>query len=197
MCSRMTLKSKDLGAVAAELEAELDERDRAGWEAREHVSPTDTHPILVDRGRRKLVPTGWGFLVEGRSPLINARAETLAERFRGPLARGRCIVPADGFFEWTGPERRRRPVWFHSPTGGLLLLAGLWELGKDGQPLFVVITTEPNALVRPVHDRMPVLLDAARAREWLASPKPELLRPAPEEMLIATAQEEPQLDLFK
>jgi putative SOS response-associated peptidase YedK len=196
MCSRMTLKAKNLGAVADELEAELDERDHAAWQVRDHVAPTDTHPIFTGDGRRKLIPASWGFVADGRPLLINARAETLAERFRGVLARGRCVVPADGFCEWTGPERKRRAVWFHSPSGGLLLLAGLWELGRDGRPVFVVITTEPNAVVRPVHDRMPVLLDRARAQQWLASPSRELLVPAPDETLVATAEAQPQLDLF-
>src|SRR5206468_916363 len=112
-------------------------------------------------------------------PVINARAETLAERamFRGAV---RCVVPADGFFEWRGAQ----PYWFHAPDQRLLLLAGLWEQGPAG-PRFVVITTAANALVAATHDRMPALLSPACVAEWLARPASELLVPAPMEALAA------------
>src|SRR5205814_2243845 len=91
----------------------------------------------------------------------------------------------DGFYEWTGPKSDRRPLWFHRPDGGLLYLAGLWEPGQGDEPRFLLLTTEPNALVARFHDRMPVLLGREQAAAWLASPAGELLVPAPESLLEA------------
>ena len=105
---------------------------------------------------------------------INARAETVDTRpaFRNAWRRSRrCIVPADGFYEWTGPKDARKPLWFHRPNGELLLFAGLYESWQPSpetwQLTFTIITTEANDLVRPIHDRMPVILNADDVEEWL------------------------------
>jgi putative SOS response-associated peptidase YedK len=146
------------------------------------VAPTDVHLILrMAGGRRRLEPARWGFPPSqaGRPPLFNARSDTapIKDAFRAAWAGGRCVVPTDGFFEWRG----RTPLWFHRRDGKLLLLAGLWDAG-----CFTVLTTEPNALVRQVHDRMPAVLSAEEAAAWLAAPSQELLHPAPEGVLVAT-----------
>src|SRR6266508_2303456 len=96
----------------------------------------------------------------GRMSLINARAESLGERRRFADAR-RCVVPADGYFEWHDAQ----PYWWHAPDDSPLLMAGLWEPGPDG-PRFVVVTTAANQ-VAPGHDRMPALLTPACVAEWL------------------------------
>jgi putative SOS response-associated peptidase YedK len=105
--------------------------------------------------------------------LINARAETVADKpsFRAALRRRRCIVPADGFYEWAGTGRARRPHLFRRRGGAILAIAGLWEswLGPEGDEIesCTVITTEANATMRRFHHRMPVLLAARDYACWL------------------------------
>jgi putative SOS response-associated peptidase YedK len=127
---------------------------------------------------------------------INARAETVQKlpSFREAFAQRRCVVPADGFFEWTGPKTSRQPIWFHRPDRGLLLFAGLYESWRpsptEKERTFTIITTEANSTVAPVHNRMPVILPAEAVDEWLyprASPTALLaqLRPAADDLLAA------------
>jgi putative SOS response-associated peptidase YedK len=103
--------------------------------------------------------------------------------------------PADGFYEWTGPQDARKPLWFHRPNGELLFMAGLYESWQPSaemwQRTFTIITTEANGLLAPVHDRMPVILTAEDAEEWLfqgnePSSVQRLLAPAANEYLVAT-----------
>jgi putative SOS response-associated peptidase YedK len=131
-------------------------------------------------GGRRLTPARFGFEAPGRPPVINARAETAARlaTFRDPFREGRCLVPADGFYEWTGPAGARRPLWFRPAGGGLLLLAGLCR-EEAGGLAFVILTTPASPDVAAVHDRMPAVLAADDAEAWLDRPDPALLRPAP------------------
>ncbi len=182
MCGRFTLTVADVAELARELSAELDRLRAGDYRPRYNVAPTDGHWVVrrVDGGRR-LSPARFGFTVPGRAPLINARAET-AERlatFRRPFREGRCLVPADGFYEWTGPAGARRPLWFHPSGGGLLLLAGLWREEK-GELAFVILTTPAGPDVARIHDRMPAVLSADAAEAWLERPDAALLAPAPE-----------------
>jgi putative SOS response-associated peptidase YedK len=191
MCGRFSLSKRELVEITSFLDAVIDDEDAALYKPRYNVAPSDTCLIVQpDRGRRKLVRAAWGLPggPTGDKLVINARAETVAEKpmFRDALARRRCVVPADGFFEWTGSKGRRRPIWYHAPNGQLVLFAGLWEPRADGTPAFTIVTTEANPLVAPVHDRMPVVLQRSDLDAWLNSPREDLLRPAPESALIAT-----------
>ena len=163
-------------------------------------------PVAIVRreedGMRHLRLALWGFVPHWakdpralRRP-INARAETLLERpfFRGAARHRRCILPADGFHEWTGERGCRRAVLFRERTGAPLFMAGLWDrwLGADGSEIetAVVITVEANADVSAVHGRMPALLEPGELDAWLdpAAPAREamrLLRPAPSGLLEA------------
>jgi len=126
---------------------------------------------------------------------INARAETLRERplFRGAIARSRCIIPADGFYEWQRiPGRKtKQPVYIRRDDRALVGFAGLYSVGTDGRASCAIITTEPNALVARIHDRMPAILDPAAESLWLdpALTDPvavlECLRPCPADLLVA------------
>ena len=95
------------------------------------------------------------------SQCINAKAETLEQRptFSEAFQRRRCVIPADGFYEWTGPKGKRQPLWIHPHAGGLLLFAGLyesWYPEKDRPELtFTIVTCAANALIAAIHDRMP------------------------------------------
>jgi putative SOS response-associated peptidase YedK len=93
-------------------------------------------------------------------------------------------VPADAFYEWQGGRAERRPLWFHDPTGELLVFAGL-AFERAGSLAFVILATAANDFMRPVHDRMPVLLSAERAEAWRARPDAGLLAPAPSSRLVA------------
>jgi putative SOS response-associated peptidase YedK len=129
--------------------------------------------------------------------MINARAETLTElpSFKPLVDRRRCIIPADGFYEWRKQGRRKVPMWVHLRNLQPFGLAGLWDVWRkpDGKRVesFTIITTEPNELVRPVHNRMPVILQPEDEEQWLdASRTPftkakSLLQPYPEDMMDA------------
>jgi putative SOS response-associated peptidase YedK len=175
----MTLTVPDLNEVAEELEARLDPQDAALYRPRFNAAPTDQHwMVRLASGARLLLPARWGF-AGSTGLLINARAESAdaLPAFREAFRSGRVVVPADGFFEWTGPSDDRRPIWFRPRAGGLLYLAGLEELGPDGKPRFVVLTTEAAGPVAEIHDRMPALLRREEIGTWLARPDPGLLVP--------------------
>jgi putative SOS response-associated peptidase YedK len=196
----MTLTLGDLDALADELAAVLEVEARAQHRPRYNLAPSQPHLLLrlgeadAQGRRRRLGPALWGFPQKGPRPkfLVNARAETAASRpsFRDAFGKRRCVIPADGFYEWRAGPDGKRPIWFHRPDGGLLALAGLYEElpGAGGVPerRFVVLTTTPNALVAKVHDRMPALLAPDDIEAWLRAPAPRLLRPAPEDLLVAT-----------
>jgi putative SOS response-associated peptidase YedK len=192
MCGRFSLSKRELVEITDFLDAEISGEDAARHRPRYNVAPTDecliAVPGRVPDGKRSLMRAVWGFSGLEDKPVINARAETVTERrmFQDAFARRRCLVPADGFFEWTGAKGRRRPIWFHAADGRLLLFAGLWETRLDARPAFTIVTTEANATVAPVHDRMPVVLDRDQAKAWLAQPRLDLLRPAPVDLLAAT-----------
>ncbi len=191
MCGRMTLTTKGYAQLAGLLGLEPEPADEPFYRPRYNVAPTDDHWMVWKVGdpggvKTRLRRAKWGIKPGGRELLINIRAETAAKRFKKAYEARRCLVPADGFLEWTGPKNARRPVWFHAPPGELLLFAGLYEDAGEPLPRFTVLTTAPNALVAKVHDRMPVVLSRERALAWLEAPSPELLAPVAESALVAT-----------
>lgn len=133
-----------------------------------NIAPTQTAGVVVhDGGTRRLAAMRWGF---GDRAVINARAETVHEKpmFRGPYSTQRCLVPADGFYEWKKIPRQRlkQPVFFRLESGAPFAFAGLWDRWA-GKEAFTILTTAPNAVVEPVHDRMPVMLKAEDFELWL------------------------------
>jgi putative SOS response-associated peptidase YedK len=109
--------------------------------------------------------------------MINARSETLLERpsFKQLVATRRCLVPADGFYEWRREGNRKVPMWITLKSREPFAFPGLWDCWIDrdsGTQLytFTIITTRANALVRRIHERMPVIYDAAMGRQWLDGP---------------------------
>jgi putative SOS response-associated peptidase YedK len=129
--------------------------------------------------------------------MINARSETVATSgaFRSAFRRRRCLVVSDGFYEWQRQEKRKQPFYIHMRDDSPFAFAGLWEVweGKDGTVLetCTVLTTEPNELMRPIHNRMPVILDRESYDLWLdpemrePDPLKALLRPYPEDKMAA------------
>ncbi len=167
---------------------------------RYNAAPTQMLPVVrrTEQGdgrepaimRWGLVPT-WSGDDRMKSVIANARSETIAYKpaFRDAFHRRRCIVPADGFFEWKGTARGRMP-WLFEPSDGIpFCFAGLWEYwsGPDAEPFesFTILTTTPNAVVGEFHDRMPVILRTEAQGVWMSGDSSEsaltsLLVPSPE-----------------
>jgi putative SOS response-associated peptidase YedK len=196
MCARVTLTIDDVDEIAGILDAELSPEDARLYKRRYNVAPSDRHWIVeYGADKRVLVPAKWGYVPSSssgraRKPLINVRGEQVGSGhgFRDAFASRRCAVVTDGFFEWNA---RREPFWYHRADGGLVLLAGLFQGAAETEPdpRFTVLTTRPNKLIAAVHDRMPVIVPAERLDDWLTAPPTEaagLIRPAPEDALIAT-----------
>ncbi|MCF7837827.1 MAG: SOS response-associated peptidase [Candidatus Marinimicrobia bacterium] len=122
---------------------------------------------------------GWPAQRPGARPVINARAETITRisTFREALPDRRAVLPADGFYEW----RDRQAYYFQLPEGEPFGLAALWTDGSTGPgpPRCLVLTTAPNPIVAPIHDRMPVVLDRAGCARWLAPRPPHINEPFP------------------
>lgn len=172
---------------------------------RYNIAPMQKHLILqMDNETRELLPARWGLVNswakdnKNAAKQINARAETVAARpaYRAAFKHRRCIIPADGFYEWSGDKKARMPFRFHRPDGKLLLFAGLterWER-EPGQweQTFTIITTTANKLMSSLHDRMPVILDDRDADLWMFKTTPaeqltKLLVPAAEDVLMMDA----------
>jgi putative SOS response-associated peptidase YedK len=198
MCGRFTLTDPDPRRLRTRFDlddaVELDERPRF------NIAPTDRVLAIrqADDGRREPGRLRWGLMpeprAEGHRSLINARAETIDRQpaFRDSFMRRRCLVPADGFYEWRATESGKRPVWISRPDGELFAFAGIWSevRGRSGEAIHscAIVTCEPNELVRPIHDRMPVIFAPEAESPWLstvAEPREllDLLCPAPHESL--------------
>jgi putative SOS response-associated peptidase YedK len=201
MCGRYTLTNPD--PVRLRGRFDILESIEVKDEPRFNIAPTD--PVLAvrrfddvrDLGRLRwgLVPGVWAEK-KGQRPLINARVETLATQsaFADSFRERRCLIPADGFYEWLSDERGKRPLWFSRPDGDLFAFAGIWaELRRRGSDEVLhscaIVTCPPNGLMRPIHDRMPVILDPAAEGDWLNPDRApdgllELLVPAPDDALV-------------
>lgn len=132
------------------------------------VNPSQKASVITAgmASQLQLAEMWWGFpQYKGKGLLINARAETVVERkmFRDSVLHRRCIVPARGFYEW---DKEKNKVSFTSVTGGLLYMAGFYNRFQD-QERFVIITTEANDTVCPIHDRMPLILDGKELESWV------------------------------
>ncbi len=166
-----------------------------------NMAPTQAAPVIrrnPETGERHLDALRWGLIPfftsdpkGGRKP-INARAETVASSgvFRGALARRRCLVPADAFYEWRTMPNGKQPYAIARTDGAPLAFAGLWESwrGPDQEVVrtFAIITTAANATMRELHHRMPVVLEAADWPAWLGEGQGDptaLLLPAGESVL--------------
>jgi len=186
MCARYTLRQAP-SDVARRFQAQPALFELS---ARYNIAPTQPVLVVHEQGARMVEPMRWGLVPSwSRDPeigarLVNARAETIAEKpsFRTALKRRRCLIPADGFYEWTGSGKERNPMFIHRRDDALFAFAGLWEEWEspDGSPLHTctIITTTPNRLIAPIHDRMPVILPREHENTWLDSRQfvPNLLR---------------------
>ena len=210
MCGRFTLTDADGARLrfdirGADLPPPTERADGTSDAARYNIAPTQDVLTIrrEDGGERRAEMMRWGLVPSwADSPkvgarMINARAETLAERpsFRAAFRRRRCLIPADGFYEWRREGRGRVPIRFTLKSGEPFAFAGLWERwerGGDEPPLLscAIVTTSPNALIAPIHDRMPAMLAPDAERVWLdpdtdAAALSGLLTPYPSDLMEA------------
>ena len=175
-----------------------------------NAAPQSVQPVVRlnrDSGKREFALLRWGlvpFWAKDAKPAyttINARAEEAAQRpaFREALKQRRCLVPADAFYEWQRPDptldaKTKHPFAIAMQSGEPYALAGLWERWrpKEGEPLetFTILTTDPNELMEPIHNRMPVILEPRDYDRWLdpgdpSHPPVDLLRPFPAEKMLS------------
>ena len=191
----------------------VDEVHAGPCEPRYNVAPTQDVPIVrnspfvgdgqAGRAVRELVLARWGLVpfwardISIGNRMINARAETVAETpaFRAAFRKRRCLVPADGFYEWKKSEGARQPWFIRARSGEALAFAGLWELwdAQGAEPPLqtcTIITTRANAFVAPLHARMPAVLQPDAREAWLDADTPAsellgLLQPRDDDSLEA------------
>ncbi len=200
MCGRffIALKYDDLKDAFPEFEPPRE------WQPRYNIAPTQPVPVVVNDGQPGISFFQWGLVPSwAKDPtignrMINARGETLAEKpsFRAAYRRRRCLILADGFYEWRAEpgQRTKTPLAIRLRSGAAFAFAGLWEVWRpDDTPLLscTIITTVPNSLIAPIHDRMPVILPRNAYATWLdpAERTPQdlqhLLSPYPAEEMVA------------
>jgi putative SOS response-associated peptidase YedK len=182
MCGRytVTLKSSKGNSKAAKL------IEKHLKEAHYNAAPSQALPVVTEQQPDKLQFFSWGLQpfwakeAKAVKRAINARAETLAEKpsFRKLLQSKRCLVPADGFFEWQATGHGKVPYRITLKNEELFTFAGLWDEWADkstGEVLhtFTIITTEANGVVKPIHDRMPVILTPEAEELWLDENEPQ------------------------
>ncbi|MFO1088360.1 MAG: SOS response-associated peptidase [Hyphomicrobiales bacterium] len=175
----------------------------AQFPPRPYVAPGQPIGIVrIEHGEPSFALVRWGLIpgwtkeLKPGKPLINARAETVLEKasFRNAMRRRRCLVPADGFYEWRGEPGRKQAFHIHRPDHALFAFAGLWEswMSADGSEIdsACIVTTAANATVAAVHDRMPVVIPPERYADWLCSDEvsaedaAKLLVPAAEDFFV-------------
>lgn len=198
MCGRYTLTAD---AESIQLAFNLDDVD-GSTEPRFNIAPTQQVAVITDREPKTLSTMRWGLVPSwAKDPkignrMINARSETAAEKpsFRTAFKRRRCLIPADGYYEWTKKGTKKFPMYIQHADRALFAFAGLWESWKkpDGGWLqtCAILTTEANEKLRSIHHRMTVILEPSDYELWLsprelvpaewqplmAGPKPEQLK---------------------
>jgi putative SOS response-associated peptidase YedK len=180
VCGRYRLTRFDLlrlGLRAPPLPGFEEFTERPRW----NVAPSQRMPIvrMSEDGSRELAIARWGLVPSWAKEMpkvqpINARAESAATSgmFRQAMARRRCLVPADGFYEWQGAKPPKQPFFIHKSDDGLFCFAGLWERWRppgasEVMDTYTILTTTPNQLMSGIYNRMPVILQDADYDSWL------------------------------
>jgi putative SOS response-associated peptidase YedK len=194
MCGRFALTMSP-----EELQALMGYLDEVDFPPRYNIAPTQPVAIMqLERGERRFALVRWGLVPawvkepQNLSLLFNARSESALKKasFRSALRYRRCLVPASGFYEWRrGPGREKQPFWIRPRQGGLVAFAGIWETwsDRDGGEIDTacIMTTDANAEIAPIHERMPVVIEPADFDRWLdvrqyrPEDVPDLMRPPP------------------
>ena len=180
MCGRFTLTADSLAMVTAA--QQLAETLFAGvpHRPRYNIAPTQEHPIVRAGGEDQVAETArWGLVnswatdAKRAGRQINARSETVAtsRAYARSFKRRRCVVPADGWYEWSGPKDARQPHWIHHADREPFFFAGLYEIWhptpEQAQTTFTILTTDANDTLAAIHQRMPVVMPVDRLDDWL------------------------------
>lgn len=189
MCGRYTLYEID--EVGARFEVEVPDDLKPNYNA----APTQVMPVITKDGlqimRWGLIPA-WAKDEKIGYKMINARAETIFEKpmWKGIVKKNRCLIPANGFYEWKKVSDGKQPYYIHLPDEKLFAFAGIWEAWKhDGVEwhTYSIITTSPNGEMENIHDRMPVILEEEEEQDWLfaddQSTYEKFLNPLPDNSL--------------
>lgn len=188
MCGRYTI-AKDQEALSGYFGAEFSETHQLIYNA----SPGQCLPVILDVEPGIIQPALWGILAASRGRprrmLFNARSETVDRlpAFREAFRQRRCLVLADGFYEWQTTEWGKQPYRIVLSTDEPFAFAGIWQ-ERQGEPEYVILTREATSVMKPIHHRMPVILDREELAPWLDRDRPvrdvlELLTPYPESPL--------------
>jgi putative SOS response-associated peptidase YedK len=200
MCGRYRL-SRRKQLVEEYFDTESDEPE---WTPRYNIAPSQPVPVIRQNPkepRRELSLMRWGLIpswakdASVAARMINARSETAGTKpaFRDPLTNRRCLIPADGFYEWQRTGKVKQPYCFEVNDGELFAFAGIWDRWTDPNrnavETFSILTTSPNAVTSAVHDRMPVILDRDSYDMWLdpgmrdVTTASELLKPCDAQLM--------------
>lgn len=201
MCGRFTITMDP-----ADMQQAFNLGELAGeWKPRYNVAPTQMVPVVKEPTKRDVEMMHWGlipFWARDKSigeRMINARAETLQEKpaFRQAFKQRRCLILADGFFEWQRKDTKspKVPMYFQLKDGKPFTFAGLWETWRENPDTELlsctIITCPPNELVGQIHNRMPVILDKEQCWQWLTEQSPQdllkMLMPYPADKMQAHA----------
>lgn len=176
MCARYNLR-----VTPAEAQAAFDLLRAPDWQPRYNIAPTQSVLAIRETDEGRVAdPMRWGLIPswskepKTKFPLINARAETVAKQpsFRAPFKRKRCLVPATGFYEWTGSKGNKQPHHIGLQGDEPFAFAGLWDRWGDDLESCTILTCGANALMAPIHDRMPVILPRETWELWLDPDSP-------------------------
>jgi len=189
MCGRFSLIT--VGEFLSDrFKVEVDDR----VQARYNIAPSTDIPIITNDESSKITMARWGLVPTWAKDqsigykMINARAETVAEKsaYRVPFRKHRCLIPADGFYEWKKANGKKIPYRIIMKDKDLFAFAGLFDIWHHNEIEIIsctIITTSPNKVVAPIHDRMPVILSRDNEMKWLAEENEtrlqEMLRPYP------------------
>ena len=185
MCGRFSIAatpqelSERYGILIPPDEEPVAEGSPKGYKPRYNAAPSQALPVIVDQDGWKFRLYRWGLIPHWSKDMsigykmINARAETLEEKpsYRRSLQQKRCLVPADGFYEWLKEGTKKFPQRFTLESGKIFSMAGLWDTWESSEGLYVnsftIITTVANRLIEPIHDRMPVIFNHEAEQIWM------------------------------
>jgi len=200
MCGRFSIISK-----SREIEKHFDLVRSREFRKSYNVYPSSDIPVVrLEYGDRVLANLHWGLIPhwakDTKLQPINAKGETVASKpfFRSAFRKSRCLIPANGFYEWQRAGKQKQPYYFRLKDAELMAFAGLWDRWEhDGNAIesCTIITTDANEVMKPVHDRMPVVLGPDAYEAWLQEGRKSLLQPYAGDMIcypVSTAVNNPK-----
>ena len=188
MCGRFTLYSP-----AKDINQYFEVNSKLELKPRYNITPASNCPIVrINHNERELAECHWGLIPhwakDTKLQPINAKAATVKDKpyFRGAYKKQRCLVPANGYYEWKGEQGRKQPYYIRPLGMYIFAFAGLWDTWEGPDKTiesFTIITTSANQKTAKIHDRMPVILAKDGYDRWLVDGNGDLLRPCPDDAI--------------